>query len=159
LNPSNPLQKEPDLGNDCYYAAYAVSPNAHNQDTGVYLFTIDCVAEPLPNAAQTLEDQYLEEPESQKPFLDCLTLLWHRDICLYARQLGEYSNEARLSTAMAAIQYSETLSDTNLQNQDGFSPDFEPKDDDSYLAFQNPTKAPIISKDFLRKLSFCPIIH
>jgi hypothetical protein len=60
---------------------------------------------------------------------------------------------------MAAIQYSETLPDTNPQNQDDFPPDSEGKDDDSYLALQNPTKAPIISKDFLRALSHCPIIH
>jgi hypothetical protein len=73
--------------------------------------------------------------------------------------LEEYSTEAHLSTVKAAIHYSETLSDTNLQNQDGFSPDFEGKDDDSYSLFQNSTKAPIISKDFLRTLPYCPIIH
>ncbi len=80
-------------------------------------------------------------------------------MCLSARQLEEYSNEAHLSTVKAAIQYSETLSDTNLQNQDDFPPDFEGKDDDSYSLLQNPKKAPIISKDFLRALSHCPIIH
>jgi hypothetical protein len=32
---------------------------------------------------------------------------------------------------MVAIKYSETLPDTNLQNQDVFSPDLEGKDDDS----------------------------
>jgi hypothetical protein len=60
---------------------------------------------------------------------------------------------------MAAIQYSKTVTDTNAQIQDDFSPDFEGKDDASYSALQNPTKAPIISKDFLRALPHCPNIH
>jgi hypothetical protein len=123
------------------------------------LFSIDCIAEPLPNAAQTLEDQHFEEPESQQPFFDCLTQVWHREIRLLSKQLEEYSDEAHLSADMAAIQYSETLPDTNLQNQDEFSPVFEGKDDDSYSLLQNPTKAPIISKDFLRALPHCQIIH
>jgi hypothetical protein len=70
--------------------------------------------------------------------------------------LEEYSNEAHLSAVNAAIQYSGTL----LQNQDDFSPDFETSDEeDEYSRLQNPTKAPIISKDFLRALSHFPIIH
>jgi hypothetical protein len=56
---------------------------------------------------------------------------------------------------MAAIQYSETF----LQNQDDFSPDFEGKNDDEYSLLQNPTKTPIISKKNLRALPHCPIIH
>jgi hypothetical protein len=51
MNPSNPLQTEPEIGNDYYYAVSAVSPNAHHQDTEASLFTIDRVAKPLPNAA------------------------------------------------------------------------------------------------------------
>jgi hypothetical protein len=120
MNPSNPLKTEPEIGNDYYYAASAVSPNAHHQDTEAPLVTIDCIAEPLPNAAQTLEDQHFEEPESQEPFRDCLTQVWHREIHLFARQLEEYSNQAHLSAVMAAIQYSETLPDTHLQSQDDF---------------------------------------
>jgi hypothetical protein len=46
-----------------------------------------------------------------------------------------------------------------LQNQDDFPPDFEGEDDASYLLLQNPTKAPIILKDFFRALPHCPIIH
>jgi hypothetical protein len=72
-----------------------------------------------------LEDQHVEEPESQQPYLDCLTQVWHREIRLFARRLEEYSNEAHLSAVMAAIQFSETLHDTNPQNQDDVSPDFE----------------------------------
>jgi hypothetical protein len=85
MNPSNPLQTEPETGNDYYYAASAVSPNAHHQYTEAPLFSIDCVAEPLPNAAQTLQDQHCEEPESQQPCLDCLTQAWYREIGLFAR--------------------------------------------------------------------------
>jgi hypothetical protein len=85
MNPSNPLQTEPEIGNDYYYAASAVSPNAHHQDTETSLFTIDCVAKPLTNVTQTLEDQHFEESESQEPYLDGLTLVWHREIQLFAR--------------------------------------------------------------------------
>jgi hypothetical protein len=56
----------------------------------------------------------------------------------------------------AAIQYSVTL----LQSQDDFPLDFEPSDEeDVYSHLQNPTKTPFISKDFLRVLPLCPIIH
>jgi hypothetical protein len=91
-----------------------------------------------------------------KPFLDRLTSVWHRDIRDFARQLEEYSNEAHLSAVKAAIQYSETLH----QSQDDFILDFEGEDEeDEYSRFQNPTKTPIISKEFLRALSLSPIIH
>ncbi len=85
MNQRNPLQTEPEIGNDYYYAASAVSTNAHHQDTEAPLFTIDRIAKPLPNAAQTLEDQHFEEPESQQTYLDCLTPVWHREIRLFAR--------------------------------------------------------------------------
>ncbi len=65
--------------------------------------------------------------------------------------IEEYSGDTHLSTVNAAIQYSETL----LQNQDDFPPDFEPSDEeDEYSRLQNPTKTPIISKDFLTALPF-----
>ncbi len=91
MNSSNPLQtEEPGIGNDSYYAASAVSPNANHQAPRVSLFTVDHIATPLPTAAQTLEDQHFEEPERpQQIYLDCLTLVWHRDIHLFARQLEE----------------------------------------------------------------------
>jgi hypothetical protein len=55
-----------------------------------------------------------------------------------------------------AIQYSETL----LQSQDDEVPDYEDKDEeDDYSCLQNPTKTPIILKDFFRALPHCPIIH
>jgi hypothetical protein len=142
MNPSNPLQLEkPGIGNDSFYAASAVSPNANHQDKTSSLFTIDRVAKPLPNAAQTLEDPHFEEPESQQPFFDYITQVWHQHICLYARQLEGYTDEAHYSTVMAAIQYSEKIHET-----DEFSPDFEGKDDDSFSLHQTPTKTPIISK-------------
>jgi hypothetical protein len=53
--------------------------------------------------------------------------------------LEEYSNEAHLSTVKAAIQYSETL----LQSQDDFIPDFEGKDEeDEYHAFRTLQRPP-----------------
>jgi hypothetical protein len=157
MNSSEPLQtEESGIGNDIYYAASAVSPNANHQVQRVPLFTVECTAKPVPNAAQTLEDHQFEDPESQELFLQCFTPVWHRDICVFARGLDDYSNEASLSAVNGAIQYSETL----LQNQDDFSPDFEPSDEeDEYSCLQNPTKSPIISKDFLRAFPFCPIIH
>jgi hypothetical protein len=157
MNSSNPLQtEESGIGNDIYYAASAVRPDANHQVQRVPLFSIERSAEPVPNAAQTLKDQQFEDPESRELFLQCLTPVWHRDICIFARQLEEYSDEAHLSAVKAAIQYSETL----LQNQDDEGPDSEPSDDDDELShFQNPTKTPIISKDFLRALPLCPIFH
>jgi hypothetical protein len=155
MNPSNPLQsEEPGIGNGSFYAASALSPNANHQDKTSSLFTIDRVAKPLPNAAQTLEDSHFEEPESQKPFFDCITQVWHQHIRLHARQLEGYSDEAHYSAVMAAIQYSEKIHET-----DEFSPDFEGEDDDSFSLHQNPTKTPIISKNNLRALPHCPIIH
>jgi hypothetical protein len=87
--------------------------------------------------------------------LDCITQNWHNYIHLFARELEDYSDEAHYSAVMAAIQYSETL----LQNQDDFPPDFEGKDDDEYSLLQNLTKTPIIWKTILRALPHCPIIH
>jgi hypothetical protein len=50
---------------------------------------------------------------------------------------------------MAAIQYSETLLDKNLKNQDDEVPDYEPSDDDDeYSCLQNPTKYPHHLKRF-----------
>jgi hypothetical protein len=51
--------------------------------------------------------------------------------------LEDYSGEAHLSAVVAAIQYSETLLDT-----DEVSHDFEGKDNDRYFLLQNPTKTP-----------------
>ncbi len=132
------------------------SVQMHHQVPRVPLFTVDHIAKPEPNAAQTLEDQQFEDPESRELFLDCLTMVWHRDKSVFARQLEEYSDEAHLSAVKAAIQYSETL----LQSQDDFFPNFEGKDEEGdYSCLQNPTQTPIISKDFLRALPLCPIIH
>jgi hypothetical protein len=82
------------------------------------LFTVDCIAKPATNAAQILEDQELEDPDSQEKFLQCLTPIWHRDIRVFTRQLEEYSDTAHLSAVLAATQYSETL----VQSQDDFFP-------------------------------------
>ncbi len=98
MNSSDPLQtEESGIGNDIYYAASAVSRNANHQVPRVPLFTVEGTAEPVPNAAQTLEGQQFEDPESQKLFLECLQPFWHRDLRVFARQFEEYSNEAHLS--------------------------------------------------------------
>ncbi len=60
-----------------------------------------------------MEDQHFEDQEGQQPFFDFLTQICHQRICLYARQLEEYSNEAHLSTVIVAIQYSEKIHDTD----------------------------------------------
>jgi hypothetical protein len=110
MNSSNPPKtEEPGFGNDSYCAASAVSLTANHQVPRVPLFTVDRIAKPEPNAAQTWEDQQFEDPESQELFLQCLKPVWHRDIRVFVRQLEEYSNEAHLSAVKAAIQYSETL--------------------------------------------------
>ncbi len=62
MNSSNPVQTDkPGIGNDSYYAASAVSPNANHQVSRVSLFTVDRIAKPEPNAAQTVGDQQFED--------------------------------------------------------------------------------------------------
>jgi hypothetical protein len=141
-NECNLLQtKEPGIGNDSFYAASAVSPNANHQDKTSSLFNIERVPKPVPNAAQTLKDQPFEDSESQQQHLDCNTQVWHREIRCLAKWLEDYSGEAHLSAVLAAVQYSETL----FQNQDDEVPDFEPADEeDQYSHLQNPTKTSII---------------
>jgi hypothetical protein len=90
INSRNTLQtEEPGIGNDSFYAASAVSPNANYQVPRVPLFTVDRIAKPEPNAAQTLEDQHFKDPESQQQYLDCLTPVWHRNMRVFAKQLEE----------------------------------------------------------------------
>ncbi len=86
MSSSNPLQtEESGIGNEISYAASAVSPNSNHQVQRVPLFTVDSTAKTtVPNAAQTLEDQQFEDPESQELFLQFLTPIWHRDICVFA---------------------------------------------------------------------------
>jgi hypothetical protein len=85
MNPSKTLQTQTEIGNDYYNAASTVSPNARHQEKKSSLFSIDRIAKPVPNAAQTLEDKHFEDQESQQPFFDCLTQVWHQHIQLYAR--------------------------------------------------------------------------
>ena len=93
MNSNDPLQtEESGIGNDIYYAASAVSPNSNHQVQRVPLFTVDRTAKSATNAAQRLGDQELEDPDSQELFLQCLTPSWHRDICVFARQMEEYRN-------------------------------------------------------------------
>jgi hypothetical protein len=62
MKSSNPLQtEESGIGNDIYYPVSAVSPNANHQVPRVPLFTDGHIAKPVPNAAQTLQDQQFED--------------------------------------------------------------------------------------------------
>ncbi len=84
MNSSNPLQtEESGIENDIYYAASAVSPNANHQVQRVPLFTVDSTAKPVPNAAQILEDQQFEDPESQVRTISSMsyTRLAQRHMC------------------------------------------------------------------------------
>ncbi len=93
MNSSDPLQlEESGVGNDICYAASADSPNSNHQRQRVPLFTVDRTAKSVTNAAQTLEDQQFKDPESHQLFLQCLTSVWHRDICVLAQQFEEYRN-------------------------------------------------------------------
>jgi hypothetical protein len=74
-------KEESGIWNNIYYTASAVSPNANHQVQRVPLFTDDHTVKPVPNAAQTLEDQPFEDPESGEQFLQCLTPIWHKDFC------------------------------------------------------------------------------
>jgi hypothetical protein len=88
MNPSNPPQSEElGIGNDTFYAASAVSPNANHQDKTSSLFTIDRVAKPLPNAAQTLEDPLLRNQRANNHFL----IVLHRfGTNIYVFMLGNW---------------------------------------------------------------------
>jgi hypothetical protein len=62
MNSSDPLQiEESGIGNEIYHAASAVSLNANHQVQRVPLFTVDHIAKPVPNAAQTLQDQQFKD--------------------------------------------------------------------------------------------------
>jgi hypothetical protein len=75
------------------------------------------------------------------------TPLAQRHMC-FCSTIQEYSNEAHLSTVKAAIQYSETL----LQNQDDFTPDFEPSDEEMTIhAFRTLQRPPSSQKIFLER--------
>jgi hypothetical protein len=68
--------------------------------------------------------------------------------------LEDYSNEAHLSAIAAAIEFSKTLEGINSQ----FDHDKSDSDND-YGHVQNPTKAKIVSNNFLKVLPECPTIH
>jgi hypothetical protein len=104
MNSRSQLQTEESrIGNDIYYAASAVSPNPNHELHRVPLFTVDCISEPVSNAAQRLENQEFEDPHKQEQFPQCLTPIWHRDICVFKMQKEEYSDTAHYSAVLAAI--------------------------------------------------------
>jgi hypothetical protein len=149
MKSSNPLQtEESGIGNDIYYAAHAVSPNANHQVQRVPLFTVTA----LPNQYLMMHRYWrINNLRIQRANNNLFNVLHLFGTETYVFLLDDskniaYSDEAHLSAVKAAIQYSETL----LQNEDDFPPDFESSDEeDDYSRLQNPTKTPIISKDFL----------
>jgi hypothetical protein len=154
MNPSNPLQsEEPGIGNDSFYAASAVSPNAYHQDK--HLLCLPLTA--LPNHYLMLHRHWrIHILRNQRANNHFLIVLHRFGTNIYGIMLGNWkdSNEAHYSAVMAAIQYSEINHET-----DEFFPDSEDKDYDNFSLHQNPTKTPIIAKNFLRALPYCPIIH
>jgi hypothetical protein len=79
MNPSNPLQTQPEIGNDCYYAAFAVSPNAHHPkakfNLDVASWTTTCKATTA-GSSLVFEDNVGEDGLSSqltyKVIIDCL---------------------------------------------------------------------------------------
>jgi hypothetical protein len=155
IHPNNPLQTEPEIGKDYYYAASADSPNAHHHKKIFFvLHWLHCQTTTY-CCTDIWGSTFWGSREQTTIFWLSYTLLAHRNTSFFvARQLEDYSDEAHLSAIVAAIQYSDTLTDT-----DGFSPDLKGKDGDSFSLIQNPIKIPISSKVFLRALPHCPIIH
>ncbi len=78
----------------------------------------------------------------------------HKDTFIPVRLLEDYSNEAHQSAIAAAIQFSKTLQETESQLDHESS-----ESEDDYGHVMNPTKAKIVSNDFLPALSECPTIH
>jgi hypothetical protein len=74
---------------------------------------------------------------------------------LFPVRLSEnYSNEAHLSAIAATIEFSKTLQETESQ----FDHDSSGSNND-YGHVQNPTRAMIVSNNFLKALPDCPTIH
>jgi hypothetical protein len=68
--------------------------------------------------------------------------------------LEDYSNEAHISALAPAIEFSKTLQETESQLDHDNS-----EIDNGYGRVQNPTKAMIVSNDFLKVLPECSTIH
>jgi hypothetical protein len=102
---------------------------------------------PPPTKAQSLQ-------EEQLLYMDCLLPLWHKDTFIPVRLLEDYSDKFHQSAIAAAIEFSKTLQETEslLDHESSES-------EDDYGCVMNPTKAKIISNNFLQALPECPTIH
>jgi hypothetical protein len=101
-----------------------------------------------------LQEQHIEKQKNSQLYFECLIPIWHKDIFIPERQSEDYSNEAHLSAIAAAIAFSKTLQETESQL------DYDSSDsDNNYGHVQNPTKAMIVSNNFLITPSKCPTIH
>jgi hypothetical protein len=68
--------------------------------------------------------------------------------------LENYSDKAHLSAIAAAIEFSKTVQETESQFDHDSS-----ESDNGYGHVQNPTRALIVSNEFLKALPECPTIH
>jgi hypothetical protein len=92
--------------------------------------------------------------EEQQLFLDCLVLIWHKEIFIPVRLLEDYSDEAHQSAIDVAIEFSKT----HQEQEEQFDHDSSENEDD-YGHIMNPFKVMIVSNNFLQTLPGCPPIH
>jgi hypothetical protein len=86
--------------------------------------------------------------------MNCLLLIWHKEIFVPVRLLEDYSNETHQSAIAAAIEFSKTHQEIEKQ----FDHDSSESEVD-YGRVMNPMKVKIVSNDFLQALPECPPIH
>jgi hypothetical protein len=87
--------------------------------------------------------------------MNCLLLIWHKEISISGRLLEDYSEEAHQSAIDFAIEFSTSHQEREEQS-DHIGSESE---DDDYGKIMNPTKVKIVSHDFLQVLPDCPPIH
>ena len=87
--------------------------------------------------------------------MECLFLIWNKEISISGRLLEDYSEEAHQSAIAFAIEFS-TLHQEQEEQFDDLGSESE---NDDYGEIMNPTKVKIVSHDFLQALPECPPIH
>jgi hypothetical protein len=89
--------------------------------------------------------------EEQQHYTDCLLPIRHKDTFIPVRLLEDYSNEAYQSAIAAAIEFSKTLQ----ENESQLDHESSESEDDNNGHVVNPTKAKIVSNEFLQALPEC----
>ncbi len=87
--------------------------------------------------------------------MECLLLIWHKEISISGRLFEDYSEEAHQSAIAFTIEFSTSHQEQKEQFDHLGS---ESKDDD-YGEIMNPTKVKIVSNAFLQAFPDCPPIH